>query len=164
MTMSPHGCYRCRGTDRWVVIAIRSDEEWLRLCSAIGKDSLAVDPRFADVWARKKNEDDLDREIESWTTTMECREAVELLRRAGLAAGVVANGRDLAIDPHLAARGFFDKIVDSEGKSCQIPGLPWKNARASSVALRRAPKLGEHNQQVLGGLLGLSRVEIEELQ
>jgi crotonobetainyl-CoA:carnitine CoA-transferase CaiB-like acyl-CoA transferase len=162
--MAPHGCYRCRGTDRWIVVAIRSEEEWLKLCGVMGRDSLATDPRFAKVEARKKNEDELDSEVEAWTTTLESGEAVERLRQAGIAAGIVANGRDLATDPHLAARGFFDRMIDWEGKAFQIPVLPWTYARAANGTLRPAPRLGEHNQQVLGGLLGLMDAEIEEIQ
>lgn len=162
--MSPHDCYRCRGEDRWIAIAVRTDEEWRRLCETMGCGWLADDPRYLTLEARKANQEQLDREIESWTRQMDAHEAVRLLQEARLAASVVNNARDLVEDTHLAERGFFQRGIDLEGRACDFPGLPWRASGASRNTGHPAPQLGEHNREVLGGLLGLSEAQIEELQ
>lgn len=152
-TMAPHGCYRCRGHDQWISITVGSDAEWRRLCRVVGKDELAEDPSFADTRARKSNEDRLDQELESWTRQRDCQEAMKLLQEAHVAACVVKTVRDLVADPHLTARGFFKKVADFDGQVRFFPGLPWKMTSMDGSVRRRAPRLGEHNSQVLEGLL-----------
>lgn len=161
---APHGCYRCLGEDRWIAISIRSDNEWRRLCKIMDKDVLIDDPRYRDPQARKANEDDLNREIEEWTRRRDRQEIMDQLQASHLAAGVVKDASDLARDPHLAERGFFQATIALDGKLSEYPGLPWRTGAVRSVSQRPAPALGEHNQQVLGGLLGLSEAEIRQLQ
>lgn len=164
VSWTPHGCYRCLGRDRWIAIAVRSASEWTRLCQVMGKSWMVKDPRFADARSRKEHEDELDREIESWTSHQDCRDAMQALQKARIPAGVVMDASDLANDPHLAERGFFLRGVDAEGAECVFPGLPWKTLSTQSLPLGPAPRLGEHNSRVLGGLLGLSAEDIEELE
>ncbi|MBI4318516.1 MAG: CoA transferase [Chloroflexi bacterium] len=128
LTMVPHGCYRCRGDDRWIALAVGSDEEWRGLCQVMGRAGLADDPRFASTEARRVNEDEVDRVVELWTQQMERDEAMRVLQAAHLAAGVVMDARDLANDPHLAARGFFEIGMDVEGNWGAFPSLPWRVA------------------------------------
>ncbi|MBI3304402.1 MAG: CoA transferase, partial [Deltaproteobacteria bacterium] len=50
--MAPHGVFRCKGADRWVSIAVGSDDEWRRMCAAMDRAELAADPRFTTLAAR----------------------------------------------------------------------------------------------------------------
>ena len=65
--MSPHSLFRCQGEDRWVSIAVESEEEWQNLCKGMGQSELAHDPRFATLAQRKQNEDELEDLIHAWT-------------------------------------------------------------------------------------------------
>ena len=58
--MAPHGCYAASGDDDWVAIAVRDDADWANLCAAMGMGELTCDDRFADLAARKTNEDELN--------------------------------------------------------------------------------------------------------
>jgi len=58
--MAPHGCYPCRGEDRWIVIAVENDDQWRALCAVLGQDEWLQDPRFSDGLIRWKNRLDLD--------------------------------------------------------------------------------------------------------
>ena len=175
--MAPHGCYRCAGDassqakDEWVAISVADDEEWRRLCRALGAEALADDPRFKTAQARKTNEDELDEMIESRTRRRGQMEAMWLLQAAGVAAGAVLNGEALSRDEHLRARGFFVPIADADGKVRPYPGVPWKLAgqagstvRAKDSECSPAPRLGEHNREILGGMLGLADEEIDHLE
>jgi benzylsuccinate CoA-transferase BbsF subunit len=66
--MSPHETYKAEGDhDKWVSIAVGSEEEWSALCSAMGQPDLAVDARFASALLRKQNEVALDEIVTEWT-------------------------------------------------------------------------------------------------
>ena len=145
------GCYRCTGEDRWVVLTIRNDAEWSRLVAAIGRPELACDARFADHASRRTHHDEIDALITEWTRSREAREVMETLQAQKLACGMVFNVRDLAQDPHLAARGWF--INASDGR---FPGFPFRFAEGGGRYRGRGPQLGADNEAVLGPL-GLAR-------
>ena len=58
--MSPHGCYPCRGDDRWLTMAVATDDEWQAVCRVLGQEGWAANPRFEDSLSRWKNRDELD--------------------------------------------------------------------------------------------------------
>lgn len=162
-TMAPHGCYRCKGEDNWVMIAIPSDGVWQQFGQAAGLP-WAKDERFADVVSRYENQDELDKLIEGWTVATSQHEVMNILQSAGVPAGPVLDAKQLGEDPHLKARGIFQMV------SHPVAGThPYINAFAkfsrTPITIRMpAPCLGEHNQHILGGLLGMTSEEIRELE
>ena len=160
---APHGVFRSAGDDRWVSIAVGSEGEWQALCHAIGDPSLAVDPRFATLADRKRNEDALEARIGEWTVQMTTEEATKRLQDSGVTAFPSMTNRDLAEDPHLNQRGFFVEAPHPEVGPRHHAGIPWKFSETPCAVERPAPCLGEHNREVLGEVLGYSTSEIEEL-
>ena len=162
---APQGCYRCRGDDDWLVISIENDDEWAAFCEAAGHPEWAQDERFADVLGRHRHHDELDRLIEGWTREQDHYEAFHLLQKAGVKAAPVLNGKELLLDPHFKERGHFD-VVDQPhmGKRPVQRHLAAKFSEFEASAQGPAPTLGQHNQEVLGGLLGLSDEELAELE
>ena len=71
---APHNCYRCSGDDRWVTIAVGTQEEWLALCTATGNPQWAADSRFSDPLKRWDNHEALDNLIQRWTETHDAGE------------------------------------------------------------------------------------------
>ena len=161
--MAPHGIYRCAGEDSWISIVITSDEEWVRLCSAIGRDELARDERFATASARKGHEDALDEIVERWTRQRSKLEAMNALQGVGLGAVATFTNADLYHDKHLAARGFFTWDEHPVQGRAKMPAQPWKMSGTPLAMSRPGPKMGEHNGYVLEELMGLSREEVEGL-
>ena len=162
---APQGCYRCRGDDNWLVLTVRNDAEWEAFCRATGRPEWASDPRFADVLGRFQDHDALDDLITSWTREQDHIEAMHLLQEAGVIAAAVLNPKQVLLDPHLKERGFF-QIVDTQNHG-RRPAPRQLGARFSAFetdSARPAPKLGEHNREVLQGLLGMSDAEIAELE
>jgi len=163
--MAPHGYYRCKGDDRWVGIAVSSDEEWQRFGKAIGEPPWTKEDRFAACLSRWHNQDELDRLIEGWTIKLDHHEVMNTLQPAGVAAGAVLTSAELLIDPHLKERGTF-QMVDRAVVGAHyypIPTAPMKLSRSPVRIRRPAPLVGEHNDYVLGELLGMSKVEIQSL-
>jgi crotonobetainyl-CoA:carnitine CoA-transferase CaiB-like acyl-CoA transferase len=162
---APQGCYRCAGDDNWLVLTVRDDAEWAQFCVAVGHSEWASDDHFADVLSRRDNHDALDRLIESWTQKQDHLEAMHALQTAGVIAAAVLNPKQVLLDPHLRERGFFD-LVDTENAGVR-PAPHQLGAKFSAFEMpsaHRAPRLGEHNRDVLQGLLGLTDEEVAHLE
>ena len=162
--MAPHGVFRCRGEDRWVSLVVGSEEEWRRLCAAMGRVELTADPRFATLAARKENEDSLEEIITRWTQERSPEEVTVCLQQAGVAAYPSLDGRDLLNNPQVEARGFFVELDHPEVGKRRHLGIPWKMSRTPCEVRRPAPCLGQDTDYVLGEVLGLSREEVASLR
>ena len=157
---APHGCYRCAGEDRWCAIAVRSDEEWRRLCDAMGHSPLAGNARFATAALRLRRRKEVDREIERWTTTRDAHDVMRTLQSAGVASGVIQTIEDqLRHDVQLAARGFFEKIPHRDGRTIVANGIPLGLTETRGRTSDTGRPIGADNADVLLELLGLSTVE-----
>jgi len=161
--MAPHGCYPCRGEDKWVAIAISNEQEWRAFCRAIGKPEWTKDEMFADGYRRWANQEELDKLVGSWTKDYTHYEVMEILQRAGVPAGPSVNVEELVNDRHLKQRHFFIETDHSEVGKRTMLDLPWKFGSLSDREYRAGPCLGEHNDYVFGELLGLSKEEIARL-
>ena len=162
---APQGCYRCRGEDDWLVISIESDEEWAAFRQATGQPDWAKDARFATAAGRHEHHDELDRLIGGWTEQHEHYAAFHLLQQAGVKAAPVLNGKQIHFDPHIKERGHFDVIDQPHQGRRPVPRhLAAKFDEFEASAQGPAPTLGQHNKEVLGGLLGLPDDELEALE
>ena len=161
--MTPHDVYRCRGENNWVAIAVATDDEWKALCEIIGRPELLYDARFLDAELRHQNQDELDRIISEWTVNHGDYEAMHILQGKGIPATAVLSNAQLVRNPHLLERGF--NIEDNHpvtGKRT-ISGFSWHLSRTPGQVRSHAPLLGQHNEEVLCGLLGMSRERYNEL-
>jgi crotonobetainyl-CoA:carnitine CoA-transferase CaiB-like acyl-CoA transferase len=165
--MAPHGCYRCRdenNEDKWVVIAVSSDEAWMNLARAMGNPAWANEQRFSDPLSRWQNQDELDKLIEEWTRQHTHYEIMTSLQAVGVAAAAVFSPAELLSDPHLKERGFFENItLPQVGGTHPYPGFFYKMSKTPGRVRKPTPTLGQDNEFVLGELLGLSRAEIAQL-
>ena len=161
--MAPHNVYPCWGVDRWLAIAVETDEEFAALCDVMEMPQLAGDSRFAGAAARKLNEAVLDEIIAGWTRRQDRDYIANRLSAAGVAAAPSRDAQDLFRDPHLRERGAFVEVEHPEGGTYDLVGLPYKMSGCEPV-LQRAPRLGEHNDYVFRDVLGLSSVEIKKLR
>lgn len=162
-SMAPHGCYRCRGEDRWIAITVSSEEEWAALRRAMGEPPWASDQRFAAAVSRWHHQDELDRLIEGWTSGHEHQELMHKLQEAGVPCGAVLDAQELVTDPHLRARGFFWEIDHRDTGPRLYAGLPIRLSLTPGSPRMPAPSYGEHNEHVLKRLLGMSDAELAQL-
>jgi len=89
---------------------------------------------------------------------------MHLLQKVGVRAGAVLNVAELVKDPHLRARGYFEKVAHPEVGTHDHPGVSWKMSKTPGSIRTCAPLYAEHNDYVLRQLLGLSDEEIAELE
>ena len=159
--MAPHGTYSCANGE-WISIAVRSDIQWVALAEAMGQPELATHISFGSHSKRKSHEKELDSIVSAWTATQEASELARVLQLRGVAATRSQSSLDLISDPVLWERGFYQEVRDRSGQTKTTVGPSWKMTRAASVS-NAAPRLGEHNDYVLGEILGLSSEEQRKL-
>ena len=158
--MAPHGCYRCKGEDAWVTIAVANDEGWQALCRATGHPDWSAAARFADGHLRQHNQDALDSLVEGWTKGQTPEEASVTLQHAGVAASPSMSNGDLANDVHLNARGAWQEIRHPVMGTQRVQGPPWRLSETPATVRSAAPLLGQHNDYVITELLGAATVEL----
>ena len=163
-TMAPHGTYLCRD-ERWIAIAARDDADFRAIGRLMGRDDWArADGRLGSVEARLSALAELDAALAAWTRDQDAFELMSRLQEGRVPAAVVTTGKDLLEDPHLKAREFFVRQERAEVGSKRYPGSPYRFRDAEPPANQASPTLGQHNGEVLGGLLGLSDEELSALE
>ncbi len=162
--MAPHNCYRCKGEDEWVSIAVATDQEWRQLCSAMGMPELADDERFSDTLSRWDNQEALDPVIQKWTSQRGKFEVMEILQEAGVAAVPSFSNKDLFRNEHLKVRGYLKKVQHEKEGAVLDFGLPWSFRETPSEISIYGPRLGQDNDYVFREVLGLTDEGIAHLK
>jgi crotonobetainyl-CoA:carnitine CoA-transferase CaiB-like acyl-CoA transferase len=159
---APHGTYRCVGEDTWVSLAVRSDAEWQRLGAVIDQ-SWTTDPGFAKALGRREHAAGLDQHIASWTMQHDAETVMTRLQAQGIPAAMVFTPWTITDNPQLQARNFFEEITHPDTGAHGYAGIPWKMSRTPGRIRMPPPGLGQHTEEILGGVLGLSPEEIDRL-
>jgi crotonobetainyl-CoA:carnitine CoA-transferase CaiB-like acyl-CoA transferase len=162
--MAPHGVFPAAGDDRWIAVAVEDDAAWARLARVIGRPELAADSRYATTAARKQHEDEVERILTAWTSARSPEDATAALQAAGIGAFTAATNRDLAEDPHLAARRFFVELSHPEVGVRKHVGVPWRMSASDCRVRAAAPCVGADTDAVLREVCGLSDPEIARLR
>ena len=161
--MAPHNCYRCRGDDAWISIAIADDKEWRAFGDAIGNPGWTREERFGNQYNRWKNQEELDKLVEGWTINYTPYEVMEILQRAGVAAVPSFTIPELLSDPHLGEREFSTVVDHLKVGSLVVLNSPWKLSLTPPKVMRASPILGQDSEYVFGNILGMPKEEIEAL-
>jgi len=167
---SPQGAYRCAGADEWVALAVLDDAGWQGLAALLGDAGLLGDTGLAGradlatEAGRRAAADELDAVIAVWTAGHTPGEAEARLRQAGIAAARVAAPGDLLTDPQLLARGFWQRVSHPVAGNIATTSLPFRSAAGGRfTAQAPAPTLGQHNEEILSEILGMSAGQIQAL-
>ncbi|ONG56630.1 hypothetical protein BKE38_05545 [Pseudoroseomonas deserti] len=146
--MVPHGAFP--GADgEWLVVAAEDDAAWSRLAALAGLATAGCET----LAGRRADEARIEMELAAWTRSLPAAEAMARLQAAGVAAGTVTWPSALKQDPHLAARGFFQRIDRAFTGPHDQPSAPFREAGGAPYPVRRpAPTLGEDNARILGAL------------
>ncbi|RXH42345.1 hypothetical protein XH94_02950 [Bradyrhizobium zhanjiangense] len=159
----PHGCFRCAGEDNWIMVAATDEAMWQRLAILVGRPDWAADPSLKSEEARRGIEDVIERGIEAWTLTRDADQAMSELQAATVAAGVAHLPIDLLKDRHLRSRAFLQEIERPFIGRHPLPSLPIREGSEPYPIRTAAPTLGQHNREILSGLLDLSDNEMAQL-
>jgi CoA:oxalate CoA-transferase len=139
--------------------------QWKRILAAMNMPELADDPRFKSPYDRRSNRSKLKDIIETWMATLSDRDAVlEALNMERVPVAPVLTIDDTIELPHLRERGTIREINDPYIGTFPIPGQPPRFSKWTYNSDLAAPLLGEHNEEILHDLLGLSLDEIKTLK
>ncbi len=182
--MAPHGVYRCRGEDNWVAIACRHDDDWRALTAEIEADRIAgqgtdgagggglaapgpgpaTDTAWATVAGRLADQDRLDGVISAWTADRVRWEVADRLQARGVpAAAVTRPAERVDGDAATASFGLWPMVEHSAMGGVRVDGEPVHLSATDWAIDDGAPTLGQHNDHVLGGILGLDGDELAAL-
>lgn len=160
--IAPSGSYPCKDGS-YVAIGANNDSIYVRLMKAIGRDDLAQDPELSHNDGRVPRASELDTAITAFTSERARDEVMEVMRRAEVPSGPILDARAIASDPHFAARGMHQPVGLPDGVSVKMPGVVPKLSRTPGAATTAGPRLGEHNDEVYGKLLGLDATQRADL-
>ncbi|MEX1009230.1 MAG: CoA transferase [Acidimicrobiia bacterium] len=151
-TAAPQGVYRCTGDDRWVAIAIATDEQWVALRSALGDPEWARDASLTTADGRRAAHDAIDAELGAWCATRNADDAVKLLWSAGVPVGDVVRPREILNNPQLRHRKLFEMEDHPVTGQVELPMMPFRFDTVDAWMTRPSPTLGQHNDEVLAEL------------
>lgn len=164
---APHGAFPCRTIEpwgeRWVAIAVFSDEEWQALCKVVGEPDWTKEPKFATLRGRKENEDELERLVAEWTEGYTAEQIMAMMQDAGVSAGVVETPEDLFNDPQVKHREHF-RLLEHKVIGWHSYNAPaYKLSKTPCDISKPGPCLGEDNEFVFKEIVGLTDDEIANL-
>lgn len=164
---APHGCFPCLATEgegfeneRWIAIACMTDAHWHSLARLIDKP-WTQDPSLETVDGRLLNHESLEANLIEFTSAEEAYDLMARCQAAGVPAGVVQSGRDLAEhDEQLRATGFLEKIDQDPDVWADV--LPIRFSKHERREYTRARHVGADNAAVLGDWLGIAEAEVRQ--
>jgi crotonobetainyl-CoA:carnitine CoA-transferase CaiB-like acyl-CoA transferase len=168
-TAVPQNLYRVEGPDDgtggpYVALAVENDDQWRRLVGALGDPEWAADQAFATATGRRAAEDDIDHRLQEWFAGRAADEVVSHLWAAGVPVARVTMPHAPARE-QLDARGFFETVRQPGVGPAEIAGLPMRfSTMPGPIHRAPAPRLGEHNHDVLTRVLRLDADEIALLE
>jgi len=161
--MAPHNCYRCRGEQKWVSIAVSTPGEWDAFCTVLGNPEWTKEERFSDAYKRWENQEELDSLVTEWTLNHTHYEVTHMMQKAGVAAMPSLSNEEIFHDPHFKHRGISTTVEHPVMGRQVVFGVPWRYSKTPVKIHKACPVMGESNDYVFGELLGLSADEIARL-
>ena len=158
--ITPSNAYSC--ADGLVLVAGNGDGIYRRLMEAINRLDLRDDPELANNAGRAKQAERIDEAIGQFTASRSVNEVIALLESVRVPAGRVYTARDIANDPQFQARDMLLETTAYDGEPITQPGIVPKLSETPGALRQRAPRIGEHTQQVLSQA-GFTPEQLEEL-
>ena len=160
---APQGCYPCLGDEAWCVISCATDAHWQALAALMEDESLANDPELKTLEGRWARHDELDSRISAWSREWRPYQLMRELQAVGVPAGMLQTAEDLWRDPHLRARNYTVMMEHPDLGIVEHPGMTVKLHATPGQIQRPVGRLGEANDAVFRGLLGLAPDEVARL-
>jgi succinyl-CoA---D-citramalate CoA-transferase len=149
---------------RFISIVAAGDALFPRLAEAMGRPDLPRDPRFATLAERARHGDEINAIVAAWCRERTADEIEAVMNAAQVPVCRAFSIREIFEDPHYAARGDIVEVEDPEIGPVKMQAVYPRLSRTPGSVRRGAPKLGEHNDEVYRGVLGLAEDELEALR
>jgi formyl-CoA transferase len=150
--------------DRYICIVAAGDGLFPRLARAIGREDLLRDPRFSSLAKRAENGAAINAIMADWCRERTAVEIEAIMVKAEVPVTRAFSIADIAADPHYAAREDIVTVDDPTIGPTRMQAVYPRFSATPGRVQRGAPKLGEHNEEIYGALLGMSAVELDQLR
>lgn len=160
---APQGVYRCQGDERWLALSVE-DHQWGAFVDALGSPAWALAPEMATVDGRFAAHDEIDRELAVWCADRDRDGLFAMLTARGVTAAPVHDQRSVTEQEPLLSRGFAEWCDHPAAGRIPVPAMPFRWSGIDRWVHTPAPTLGQHNHEVLAGILGRTEAEIAELE
>jgi crotonobetainyl-CoA:carnitine CoA-transferase CaiB-like acyl-CoA transferase len=162
LTTSPYNVFPA--ADGHVAIHVVTEGHWQKLLTAMGREDLKDDPRFTSMNARVQNMAATEAAVTAWTSRLPKAEVFAITRRHRIPCAPVRTVPEVMNDPHMHGRGMLERITHPDIGEIVVPTTPLRLHGADKVATIPSPSIGQHNDKVYGGWLGLSTGEVAALR
>ncbi|MXW98917.1 MAG: CoA transferase [Acidimicrobiaceae bacterium] len=161
--IAPANAYPTRD-GRIHLISANQDTVWRRMAEAMGRPELGTDPRFATHIARGDHQQELDEMIAGWTATLDADELRRILDEYAVPNGQIYRAPEMLADEHFEAREAIAWVDSADFGAIPMQNIVPKLSGTPGSINWSGPALGEHNDEVLGGILGLDADAVERLR
>ena len=162
LSTAPYNVYPA--ADGHVAIHIVTEQYWKNLTVAMGREELQRDPRFATNADRIQHMDEVDAVVADWTRTLGKMEVFARTKALRIPCAPVRTAPEVMHDAHMHERGMLEHIVHPELGEIVVPTNPLRLHGLPKPPLIPSPTIGQHNDDIYGGWLGLSEAEVAALK
>jgi crotonobetainyl-CoA:carnitine CoA-transferase CaiB-like acyl-CoA transferase len=159
---APFGAYNAR--DGYVVICTITDPQWQKVLQAMGREDLSGEPRYATRENRTKNMTEVDGLVQAWCMERTVEEVLAILKKSGVPCSPLPTFDQVAADPQLLSREMIVEVEQPVSGKVKLSGSVYKMSKTPGDRRKRIPAVGEHNEEIYGGLLGIDAQEIQKLR
>jgi len=159
---APFGAYNAK--DGYVVICTITDPQWQKVLQAMGRDDLISEPRYATRELRTKNMEEVDGLVQAWCQEKSVEEIFAILKKFGVPCSPLPTFDQVAGDPHLLSRDMIVEVEQPISGKVKLSGSVYKMSKTPGDRKMRVPAVGEHNEEILGKLLGIDEQELKKLK
>jgi CoA:oxalate CoA-transferase len=162
LNSAPYNVYAAK--DGHVAIHVVTEAHFQNLLKAMGREDLRDDPRFATNAGRVAHIEETDALVAAWTGTLGRMEIFARAKEFHVPCAPVRTAPEVMNDPHMHERGMLEWTLHPELGDIVVPGTPLRLHGTDRVETAASPTIGQHNGEIYGDWLGLSRSEIAELK
>ena len=145
---------------KFVCVVAGSDANFARLCTAMGREELVDDPKFVTLAKRAEHGDEINGVVAAWTEGLTLAEVEERCVEHDVPVAAAYTAADIFADPHMAARGDLITVDDPVIGPVKQQGPATRFVGEETPTPEPAPQLGQHNEEVWCGLVGLAPDEL----
>jgi CoA:oxalate CoA-transferase len=159
---APFGAYNAK--DGHVVICTITDPQWQKVLQAMGREDLIGEQRYATRENRTKNMDEVDGLVQAWCKGKTVEEVFSILKKFGVPCSPLPTFDRVANDPHLLSREMIVEVEQPVSGKVKLTGSVYKMSKTPGDRKQRVPEVGEHNEEIYGGLMGIDAQEMQKLK
>jgi crotonobetainyl-CoA:carnitine CoA-transferase CaiB-like acyl-CoA transferase len=150
--------------DGWVVVHVVTEQHWVNLLTAMGREDLKDDPRFQTHPDRCAHMEETEAVVSAWTSGLNKAEVVATAKKFKIPVAPVRNAIEVMNDAHMHERGMLQHVQHPSLRDVILPNSPLRLHGADKVEPVPSPGLGQHNGEIYGKWLGLGADAVEGLK